>query len=190
MDLTVTITGTQPLLMHNSRLADPDDEFTKAIGQITAKRKKTEQDRSDIGRLEFLGGLYVNPDGPVVPTANIRKCFVESAKVTRRGKDVERAVILHGRDVPLQYVGPRDAEALWAQPKFRNRLTVGVGARRIVRVRPQFVDWQVSVPVILLPEILDRDDFVAIAEQAGRIEGLGDARRLGYGRFDVEVSAA
>lgn len=190
MELTIEMIGTQPLLMHNVQLADPDNEFAKAIAQIAKKRTKTEQDRFEIARYEFLGGLYLGPGGPVIPTANIRKCFAESAKITKRGKAVERAVVMHALHEPVEYDGPRDPAALWDQPKFRSRMVVGVVGRRVVRTRPMFAEWRVRAAVTLFPDILDLDEFVVIAEQAGLIEGLGDGRRLGYGRFATEVKAA
>lgn len=39
----------------------------------------------------------------------------------------------------------------------------------------------------LLEDALDFADLVAVVELAGRVEGLGDARKLGYGRFEAEI---
>jgi hypothetical protein len=39
-----------------------------------------------------------------------------------------------------------------------------------------------------MTEILNLRDFVALVEVAGIIEGVGDARRIGYGRFTAVVA--
>jgi len=43
--------------MHNGQLADPMNRFTKAIKEITGKRKKSDSDHMEISHLEFLGSL-------------------------------------------------------------------------------------------------------------------------------------
>lgn len=62
MEFTITVTGTQPLLMHNSRMANPLDPIVKAVGKITSKRVKTDDDQEELARLDFYGGLYLDPD--------------------------------------------------------------------------------------------------------------------------------
>ena len=57
----------------------------------------------------------------------------------------------------------------------------------IVRVRPIFREWQLGCRLSCWRTPLDFADLVAVAELAGRVEGLGDARKLGYGRFDAEI---
>lgn len=57
MDLRLDITGTAPLLMHNSRLADPIDPIVRSMKKITGKTKKTEDDHAETARLEFLDDL-------------------------------------------------------------------------------------------------------------------------------------
>jgi hypothetical protein len=179
--------GTSPLLMHNSRLANPDDEFTKAIAAITGKRKKTEEDRVEIGRLEFAGGLHIDGIGPYVPSASARRCFVEAAKVRRLGKHVERGLIPAALNAHLEYKGPTGVNELWADDTFRNVSVVRIGTSRCMRVRPQFLQWAVSFEWELVPSIIDYPQLAEIVESAGIIEGLGDNRRNGFGRFRSEV---
>lgn len=184
----LSLTGTTPLVMHNVRLADKMDPITKAIAAITGKRKKTDADEEEIGHLEFAGGLYVDDElGVYLPTFNILRCFEESAKVTRMGKTVTRAVVVESDKAKLLYSGPRDWKKLRDDPTFRWRASVGVGTKKISRVRPRFRQWALEVRVRLLEEVLNPDEFIGIVQQAGVIEGLGDARRLGNGRFTVDV---
>lgn len=187
--LRIDLEGISPLVQHNIRLADKMDEITKAIADITGKRKKTEQDEAAIADLEFLGGLYHDQElGIYVTTWSIQRCLEEAAKVTRQGKAISRAVAFSVAQVPLKYEGPREPKALVAKPEFRWRTSVGVQGKKVTRTRPIFRRWSLSADVSLLEDVLDLDDFVAIVEHAGVMEGLGDARRLGYGRFRGSVT--
>src|SRR5262245_43216650 len=112
MRVITRLVGSSPLLQHNIQLANPDHEWAKRISGITAKRKKTEEDRQAISRLEFQGSLYVDEGHVVIPTTNVRKCFQETAKVTKQGKQIVRAVNAIQLNVPLVYDGPQDVAAL------------------------------------------------------------------------------
>src|SRR6202000_1931549 len=91
------LVGTTELLMHNVRLANPDDPFAKAISRISSKRKKTEEDRREMAHLEWMGSLYTSSRDDfspedidddenvriVMPQTNIKRAFKEAAKATR-----------------------------------------------------------------------------------------------------------
>lgn len=188
----INLTGTSPLVCHNERLADPDDEFVKAIGVLNKKGKnKTEDDRREVERLEWFGGLYVAAgiDGPVMPAKNIRACIIRGAVQTKEGTTVKRALNLVDFNVPIIYEGPRDPKALWAKhPEFRYRAMVRVTGR-VPRMRPQFPAWAISCDAILLDNVMDLVALQRVVENAGLMEGLGDNRVNGYGRFVGEVIA-
>lgn len=191
MEVHTRLVGTSPLLMHNIQLANPDNEWTKKIAQITGKRKKTEDDRREISRLEFMGSLYADEGRIVVPKTNVRKCFQEAAKVTKKGKDIVRAV----NPLPagelyssLAYEGPQDIDELIKDQAFYDITSVGVGQKRVIRTRPIFRAWGLDVTWELISTVMDPEVFEDIVHLAGRIEGLGDNRVGGYGRFEAEVS--
>jgi hypothetical protein len=187
MDIKLEIIGVTPLLCHNISLADPDNPFVQEISTYTAKRKKTEDDRRAIERLEWFGGLYVEDGRPVIPTGNIRKSLVQAGKITKQGIQVVRSVNFTDLHVPIAYDGPKDLEALFADKTFQNRAAVGISGKRTMRVRPQFTNWALVANAFLLEEVMDLDDLVRIANRAGQAEGLGDNRVNGYGRFTVKV---
>jgi len=187
MRVVTRLVGTSPLLQHNIQLANPDNEWSKRISAFTAKRKKTEEDRQAISRLEFQGSLYTDEGKVVVPTTNVRKCFQETAKVTKQGKSIVRAVNALDLNVPLVYQGPQTVEGLVDDQTFYDTTMVGVGTKRVLRTRPLFRSWAVSVEWELVTAAMDYDDFVKIVVLAGTIEGLGDNRTGGYGRFEAEV---
>jgi hypothetical protein len=189
--VTIEFSGSTPLLCHNIRLSDPDDPITKAIAEITSKRKKTDEDRKEIGRLEWFGGLYTVDGiaGPVMPTGNLRKCLIQAAKISRLGTAVQRALHFHDLYVPIIYDGPKDAEHLSKDTSYIHRASVGVGQNRVIRVRPQFPSWAIVASAELLEDVLGMDDLKLIVARAGLIEGLGDNRVNGYGRFEGQVAA-
>lgn len=190
MRVHTRLVGTSPLLQHNIQLANPDNEWAKRIAQITAKRTKTEDDRKAISKLEFVGSLYVEEGRVVVPKTNVRKCFQEAAKVTKKGKDITRAVnpLPAGElNSVLAYKGPDTVEELVEDQEFYDITSVGVGQKRVLRTRPIFRAWAVDVEWELIPNVMDYEVFVEIVQLAGRIEGLGDNRMGGYGRFEAEV---
>lgn len=175
--------GGSPLLMHNERLADPLDDFARALKEISGKRGKTDADLIEMGRREFLGGLYTNGNGPCIPAWNIIRCLQGGAARHRRGKDVLRGCFPLLQEVDVLYEGPRDPDALWKlRESFSLRKGVGVGQKKVMRTRPIFSEWAAELPIEIDPEIFNLDAIATVWRDAGRFEGLGDMRPV-YGRF-------
>lgn len=190
MDVTITLTGTEPLLMHSARLADPLDPATKALKAVTSKRIKTDADHEEVARLEWLGGFYLDADvGPYVPGENIERCLFDAAKITRSGQKVKQGLFITSNTNPLAYTGPRDVNGLWPDANFRFVSTVKVTTSRVVRTRPRFRDWSVQADILLDENILSLRDLQDIAATAGTRIGLGDYRPR-FGRFTALVETA
>lgn len=186
---TLTLEGTRPLLMHNSRLADKLDPITQEKAKVTAKRKKTEEDDLMVSKLEWQGGLYFNEHvGPYLPSDNIFKALIEAARKSKDGKRVEQGLFLEDEVNPLAYKGPRDLEELWADKNFVHRCTVKQQMSRITRTRPIFREWRTEVKGAFDDQVLDFSDVVQFAEIAGLYIGVGDWRPK-HGRFLAEVAA-
>jgi hypothetical protein len=192
--------GGSPLIMHNERLADPLDDFTKAIAKISKKRGKTEADHEEIGRLEFLGGLYTDPvlnypltGGKVdigIPAWNIIRCLQDGGKRHKRGADVPRGIYPCQEFAVLEFeaVGQTPAQ-LWKGGEHHLRKSVGVQKAKTMRTRPYFTDWQLKLPIEVDMNIFDIHALENIWREAGKYAGLGDMRPI-YGRFagTIEVS--
>lgn len=195
MDIEFVLQGVSPLLCHNPQMVDPECEFNREIKKLTAKKKKTDEDLREIERLEWLGGLYTALcNGKSVisqPTSKVRKCLINAAKITKQGKGIERAVIMTELHVPLLYPGcekakkPEDEiERLRVDPAFSSRLSVGIGNKRVMRVRPQFMPWALIVPAVFLTDAgMNFDALCEVCDLAGRAERIGDNRVNGYGAF-------
>jgi hypothetical protein len=193
MDGRAAAGGSSAIVVHNERLADPLDPFTRAIAAISKKRNKTEADHVEIARLEFFGGLYTVPmipdvasiDGqvPCLPAWNVLRCLQDGASRHKRGKDVLRGVYPLAEHAELQYDGPREAAALWLDGGYALRKTVGVQRSRTVRTRAIFTDWQAELPVEVDAKVFDIDTLRNCWRDAGVYAGLGEMRPV-YGRFD------
>lgn len=194
--MVITLTGTTPLLMHNARLADPDDPHSRAIAEITRKRNnKTDDDNREVSRLQFAGGMYYDPEtGPYLPGPNLIRALRNAGNLVaknRGGKQIERGFIMLTERAGLTYSGPRDLDELWGDgsTEFVDRRMVKIPqGGRVPTTRPIFVKWSAAFEFELDTNEIDKDDFVSYAEKAGRVEGVGDGRRIGYGRFTVEIA--
>lgn len=191
MEFTITLTGAFPLLMHNSRMADPLDPIVKAKQKLTSKMKKTDADHEEIAHLDFLGGLYIDSDvGPYLPADNIQRCLLDAARLNRLGPKCERGVFIDSDVNPLAYDGPRTAEEMWSQEQFRFRRSVKTGkgknAPRTMGCRPIFRQWRAQAHGLLDESQINLDELRAIADNAGTFIGIGDWRPR-YGRFTAHV---
>jgi hypothetical protein len=191
--LTVTLTGTEPLIVHNEQSADPSNFYAREVKKLTAKKtNKTDEDNKEIDRLSYLSALYLDPElGPYLPSKNFFRCMMEAGSITRDGKKIERGLFTLTSKAQIEYDGPRDAQSLWGDgtTRFVDRRLVKVGTARIPRVRPIFTDWRVSYDVRVDDEQLDLDAFASLAEKAGLLIGIGTFRRF-YGKFGAEVTSA
>lgn len=181
------IEGRTPLMMHNVRLADPDDPIARQIADLTAKKKNmTQADRLEVSRLKFFGGMYYDPEaGPYLPAENLFASLIEGARQVRKGKAVEAGLVWLADKAPLQYDGPRDPDRLWngGDSQFIDRRMVAVNRVRVVGVRPIFPKWAAEFPVEFDSTALNLSDLRNYARAAGRV-GVGDYRRF-YGKYQA-----
>lgn len=186
------IEGTSPLLMHNDRLANPFDDFTKAIKAISGKRKKTEDDLHEMARLEFLGGVYESQaSGIHVPGFNVFAMLKSAAKLRKLGASVNRAVIVEEDEIPLEFPDKgKTAAELYKNRAYVDMRTIknGPTSGRVVRCRPIFRDWSLSFTLAFDERAIQRSDLDMVLEDAGAMIGLGDYRPR-FGRFEVAAGA-
>ena len=108
--LKFKITGVAPLLMHNGQTADPLNPHSRAIAEITSKRKKTEADYAEAARREWYAGLYLHGSHPCIPAEAIEAALVKGAMKEKQGPAAKARLII-GDNRWLLYKGPRDPSA-------------------------------------------------------------------------------
>jgi hypothetical protein len=189
VQLAIAFDGITGLIQHNPRLIDSRDDIVREIATINKKRQKTEADEAERDRLEWFGGLYHAADiGVYVPAASAIRCLVDAGTAIKKGKAISQGLAVGTDRIPLEYDGPKDLSELYARAEFRSRLPVVVQRNRVMRMRPIFRHWRLEFDAEMDEAILNLDELQNIIERAGRI-GLGDARKIGYGRFAPTVVA-
>ena len=189
----VQLTSTAPLLMHNGQLCDPMNKWARSMKLISGKQKKTDADHVELSRLEFLGGLYVNGNGPCLPAEMVMSTLINAAKKRKEGPRAKSGMYVD-QSADLAYKGPRDPGELWETGCWREHGSRGfvdkrpakVGMARIMRTRPIFLEWSAQI-------VINYDDTIANCETvyewcgiAGSQIGCGDNRPIN-GRFTVEA---
>lgn len=191
MKVRLTGTGTRPILMHAIRLASPLDPYAKELKRLNGKpsSKRTDEDRMEIARTEWEGGMYWTEElGPYIPASWVFKNLVEGARLTKAGKKIERGVMIENMESPLIYKGPRDLDGLWGggSSTYVDIRTAKVGMARIDRCRPIFREWAFEADLFVDSSIIDVDELSEIAANAGNLVGIGDYRML-YGRYSAKI---
>lgn len=173
--------GISPVLMHNGQLSDPLNEWSKAIARITSKKKKTDADHEEIGRLEWFGGLYLMDSGPCIPMKAVKATLLRAAMTLKKGPKVKSGLVCEEHAL-LEYDGPRDPKALWADGRFTYRVTKPQRGQRIVRTRASFFPWATDLLLAFDDETLNPTEVNELVQIAGSSVGFLDERPE-YGRF-------
>lgn len=193
MNVRFTARGTRPLIMHNVRLASPMDSFAKKLSQLNRAKmssKRTDEERLEIARVEWEGGLYFDEDlGPYVPASWVFKCLLEGARAGRRGPKIEGGITVVEMVHPLLYSGPRTVDSLWGDDgtsRFVDFRSVRVGQAKVDRCRPIFPVWSFEADLLVDPGVIDVAELGDIADISGKLKGIGDYRQQ-FGRFEATV---
>jgi hypothetical protein len=190
------LAGVTPLVLNNAHLADPTTYYAIEIKKITDKgNRMTPEEREQKEALQWTGSLYLDDAGQIVfPTRNLLRGIGDAAKGVRLGANVDRGgVMFTETEVPVQHDGPSDRKALWEDPKYRFRTVVngnptrGPKGGKVVSMRPIFPTWAMTMTAVVFADILGWDDFLRVLDLSGA-QGIGNARKLGYGRFTVKVT--
>lgn len=184
-NLKLKITGTSPLMMHADTLANPLATVTKAHKELTSKRKKTDDDHLAIARSEFVAGCYWSAaDGFFIPGPNLDATFWAGAKLQKMGTHWRRGALVLENKVKLLHEGPDTPDALWENPAFVDCRGVKVGAAKLMRYRPIFLNWSAELSVTINTEVLDMQEARKAIEDGGALIGTCEYRPR-FGRFEV-----
>lgn len=187
----LNVVGTKPLLVHNVRMANPLDQWKRALKALTDDKKKSKTDEGllEILKVESRGAIYETEDGLVgMPMDNIYSTIQEAAKSFKRGADIERSLLYEPIVVPLIVDGRtwKVEEYLTGGADHIDVRPVGVQQRKTLRARPIFHNWAFTCEFSLISQVMDIRDLAPIIERAGQFVGLCE-RRPRYGTFRATV---
>lgn len=192
MQYTVTIRGTEPLIMHNGEAGlNTRSPANLEKAEITSKRSsnRTASDNARLSELECQTSLWLDAGGaPTIPTAAIRSMIETAARKQKQGPQVREGLIV---DEVLSFDYDRERYGATVEELGKNAqytVPVVVQRNRILRTRARFDDWSCTFHLDTDPELVDRVQLEAWLETGGRRIGLGDWRpeKSGdHGRFEV-----
>lgn len=190
-EMAFRIQGTTTLILHNGHLADVTNLHAKAIKRLSGKRKKTDEDYAEMGRIEWLGSLYFRDNDEtkeIVVPGYVFEGMLKSGGKHHKLKNSVVGGVFCSEDLVLDYEGPKNAGKLWEGRKHFRRDVVRVGTARVIRTRPQFFPWGLSGRLLYDSDLIDREDLKKVLESAGQL-GLCEWRPR-FGRFEVIEPAA
>lgn len=170
--------GQSPLLMHDDKLLDITHPLARKFKELAAKRGKTIDDAMMLARIEWEAGMYHDDNiGPYMPGTNLKRAITEAATRFNKGAPLKRGLVVTDEKVPLEYDGPRDMEDLWeyGYRDMRGAVNSGRNAGRVMRCRPCFEEWGLTVHVAWDVKECDVDTLESIVVFA-QIRGIGDFR--------------
>ena len=181
-------------MCHNGQTADKRNAYAKAISAVSTKKKKTDADLDEMARLEWLAGLYRFRDDLVIPDYVLESVFINGAKKSKRGPQAKCGMFftehasLEFDGKPEQITDDSLAE-LFEAGEHTHSAAVRVNMAKVIRTRPIFRRWSLVATAQFDPDVLNHRDIVEIADDAGKLVGIGDWRPK-HGRFSAEVVAA
>jgi len=174
------------LIMHNGQTADPLNSFSKAMKEISGKRKKTDADYEAMANIEYQAGLYLNNKGQViVPGRVLESVLVEGAKKSKEGKLALSGMFVD-TDGILEYEGgAMTLKQLMESPEHRLCVAVRIGMSKVMRTRPHFKNWRTTFKVSINEQVANEAQLKRWLEDAGAYVGIGDWRPR-HGRYELE----
>jgi len=189
--IQITILGESPLLCHNGQTADPRNTYSKAIKAVSGKRKKTDADYEEMARLEWLAGIYRFRDDLVIPDYVLEAVFINGAKKSKRGPQAKcglfftehASLVFPGKP---EIINDDTLGEMFTSGEFTHTVGVKVGMAKVMRTRPMFRSWSLFATAQFDPDVLNLRDIEEIANDAGKLVGLGDWRPK-HGRFNAGI---
>ena len=188
----IKLQGVSPLLCHNGQTADPRNTYAKAMKAVSGKRKKTDADYDELARLEWLAGLYRIDGDLVIPDYVIESAMIKGAMKSKRGPQAKCGLFFTEHS-SLEFDGKPAAitddtlSEMFASGQFTHTIGVKVGMAKVMRTRPVFRNWSITITAQYDPDVLNMRDVEEIAIDAGKLVGIGDWRPK-HGRFNAEVA--
>lgn len=185
--LVFEVKGTTPLMLGNPQTVNPFNDYAKAIKEITAKRKKTEEDTLELFRLKWLSSVYWNAEiGYYIPSSHFLKTIESAAKEMKMGKKIIQSLIIPEDSVlEFKHSGIEPKDLYNSNPEYIDIRDGVIQRARVSVVRMIVNSWKTKVALWFDENQLDEGDIVRFFENAGLRFGVGTYRQR-YGKFVVK----
>lgn len=185
VEVTLRFIGKGPMLMTSDVGINPLDPRVIEHSELTHSKPKNTAWHEKVAKSSYMLALTWDPElGAYIPAKSCRASIIRGGTLHKLGTAAQRATILLDDKLRLEYKGPRDPEALYANKKFVD--TRG-GGRGVAIVRPKFEGWSLEFSLLCDVSMLTKEGLLNCAKSAGRYMGIGGYRTGGFGKFDVEV---
>lgn len=166
--IKVKLKSDGPLLMH--ALPQEPQEKIRDTGKEFDPKEEAEK------------GLYRDKEGRIYfPSRWIKGCLESAAKGVRKGRVDLRSKVIQGVSISPTFIYPTKLSDYVIDQQYV-RLQ---GRNLILRSRPRFDEWEIEFEINFDEEIISANDIQKLLERGGRFIGIGDGRKIGYGRFRV-----
>jgi hypothetical protein len=201
--LKVKWTGIRPLVMSNPQTVQLSNQFavtSRKLGtEIKAARKKQDEDKlsrleSEMSRNDWEASAYFNDETKTffLPDTVIIACIRSGATAAKRGRDIDRAVIVNETDIPLGDVTQhKSLDAYYADKSFclsgPAKIPPKTGAL-IWKTRCMMpTGWTLEFTLDFEESMIERNTLIEAMKTAGAMCGIGGWRPK-FGRFLVETN--
>ena len=179
--------GSTPLMLNNPQTVNPMNSFAKAIKELTSKKKKTEDDLTEIFHLHFLASLYLNKKMQyIIPSNMIHRSIIEGAKENKLGAKFVRSTVVQ-EDAILRFDDNTcTPEELYQMgDKYVDIRAVGIMKSKVPTARAIIPDWSCETEIFFDESQLNDSEVWLAIRNAGLRYGIGTYRQM-YGRYTAE----
>lgn len=199
--LKVKWTGFRPLIMSNPQTVQLSNEFaitSRRLGtEVKAARKKQDEDKllrlqTEQSRNDWESSAYWSDDiGFFLPDTVIVAAIRSGATASKRGRDIDRAVIVNETEVQIGDVPKhKTLDDYYEDKSFRLECPAKVPPKTgalIWKVRCMMpTNWTLEFSVDYEETIIEKNTVFEAMVSAGRLCGIGGWRPK-FGRFIPEL---
>lgn len=200
--IKVKWTGFRPLVMSNPQtvqLSNPYAVSSRKTGrEIKAARKKDDEDKlarleKEMSRNDWEASAYWNDEAKTfsLPDTVIIACIRSGATASKRGRDIDRAVIVNETEVEVGGIPQhKSLDAYFAEKSFLLsspcKIPPKTGALVWKSRCMMPTGWTLEFSLDYDETVLEKNTLIEAMQTAGKLCGIGGWRPK-FGRFSVET---
>jgi hypothetical protein len=167
--IRVKLKSDGPLLMH--ALPQVHEEKIRDTGKEYDPKEEVEK------------SLYRDKEGKIYfPSRWIKGCLESAAKGVKKGRVNLKSKIIQAVSIHPSQIYPIKLSDYEIDQQYVRLM----GRNLILRSRPKFDEWEIDFEIHHDEEIIGAADIKKLLERGGKFIGIGDGRKIGYGRFEIE----